>query len=215
MTFRASHVRVANSAIVEHFITKEIIATRGHPEGWYVPIVYETLPKTDEFQYAHPTVRLMGNTAPDENGFFKDCYAMVTYEVADKPLPSLLQAAWGEKIRPTMTAVGQEPAAPEIIEVEPGLLRAIEIQINNYVKQLLNEFAKQRDYDSIESACNYKDSSNQDWALDALVAIEKRDQTWEAVIQLLVDIKAGQKPLIKSFADIRAVMPELVWPTNA
>lgn len=215
MTFRASHVRVANSAIVEHFITKEIIATRGHPEGWYVPIVYEVMPQTGEFEYAHPTIRLMGNTTPDENGFFKDCYAMVTYEVADKPLPSLLQAAWGEKIRPTLVAPGQETQPAEIIEVEPALLRAIEIQVNLYVKQLLNEFAQQRDYDSIESACNYKDSGNQDWALDALVAIEKRDQAWQAVIQLLADIKAGQKPLIKSFADIRAVLPELVWPTNA
>lgn len=215
MTFRASHVRVADSAIVEQFITKEIIATRGHPEGWYVPIVYQALPQAGEFQYACPTTRLMGNTVPDENGFFKDCYAMVTYEVADKPLLSLLQTAWGEKFRSPAVLPNQEPSEVEIIEVEPTLMRAIEIQINNYVKQLLDQFAKQRDYDSIESACNYKDSSNQDWALDALVAIEKRDQTWEAVVQLLVDIKAGQKPLIKSFADIRAVMPELVWPTNA
>ena len=215
MSTRATHVRVADGAIAEYFITLGMIATRGHPEGWYVPIVYEAMPTVGEFEYAHPTMKLIGNVQPDENGFFKDCHVLVTYHVAKKGLLALLQMAWGNNFRPALGMLpGEETQVPPPV-VEAPLMAAIRETVEDEIYKLLDIFAKQKDYRDFKHLSDYKDSNIESWREEALYAIQMRDLVWLDFYKLFDEISANKRPLIKSFAEVKNFLPELVWPVTA
>lgn len=58
-------------------------------------------------------------------------------------------------------------------------------RLKNYVRRYLNESAKEKDYDSIETACSYINSTNPTFALEAQKAIKFRDDVWIKVYELL------------------------------
>lgn len=212
MSARATHVRVADGAIAESFITKEMIATRGHPEGWYVPVVYEAQPTVGRFEYAQPTMKLIGNTQPDENGFFKDCHVLVTYTVAKKNLHGLLHMVWGSNIFRMPGAVEQVEEPMPLVDAD--LLQQIQYAVEDEIYKQLDAFARQKDYRDFKRLTDYKDSTVDAWREEAQYAISLQDLLWLDYYKLFDEIRANKRPMIKSFADVKAVLPELIWPTK-
>lgn len=75
------------------------------------------------------------------------------------------------------------------------------------VETQLNAFAATRGYDSILSACSYKDSAIPQFAADGAYCVELRDQTWAKLYDILADVEAGKRPMPASFDDIAAELP--------
>lgn len=219
MSLKATHVRVADGAIAEQYITKEMIAARGHPEGWYVPIVQEAIPPLDEFHYARPIYKLMGNVTPDENGFFKDCHVQVTFVVQERGLRELLRVVWQDKDpffdSPMHTDMeNKEPVQLMASEIAPAMYKAICAQAKKQTQDLLDQFAKSRDYDSIEKLCSYKDSVIDAWASEAAQGILVRDGTWQAFHEAINAIDKGEVGLFRTFSELRQKFPAAVWETE-
>lgn len=211
MTTRATHVRVADGAIQEAYLTKEMIAVRGHPLGWYVPIVYEVMPQVTEFQFAKPTMRLMGNVQPDVNGFFTDCQVHVTYAVEDKSLQALLRAVFGslafdQKLMPFV-----QPAEAKPVVVSSEMLKAIKAQAKKELEKALDAFAKERDYDNIDRLCSHATSTEPEWQKEALIGVEKRDASWKAFYKLFDGYEADPITLFKTLQEFKAQLPSLTW----
>ena len=86
---------------------------------------------------------------------------------------------------------------------------SIRKSIINQVQARLDNFAKEKGYDSILSACSYKDSTNTIFANEAQIAILARDNTWTALYQVQLDVDNNLIPMPLSIDDIE--LPELKW----
>ena len=85
---------------------------------------------------------------------------------------------------------------------------SIGIAVLNYMDQK----AATREYDNIQSVCTYKDSTVAKYRLEAITAIEFRDNCWLKCEQILAEVEAGTRP-IPTPEEVLAELPDLVWPT--
>jgi hypothetical protein len=127
-----------------------------------------------------------------------------------------------------------DPSKEEIVELEPinsngkwfqawGVKKLSTEQSNEYfikiskeistsLQQLLDHFAKTRGYDSMVSACSYKDSLVKKFATEAKHCIFIRDSAWSKFEEIMADAKAKKRPLPKNLEEIQKEMPSLTWP---
>lgn len=80
------------------------------------------------------------------------------------------------------------------------------------IQQRLDDFARQRNYDGILSACTYATSTVAKFKSEAQACVNLRDATWAAAYEVLASVQAGQRPMPSSLADIEADLPALEWP---
>lgn len=80
------------------------------------------------------------------------------------------------------------------------------------VQARLDEFASERGYNSILSACSYAASPNARFSSDGKYCAEARDATWDKCFSLLDDYDAGLLPGTTE-AEVIAQLPPLNWPT--
>lgn len=80
-------------------------------------------------------------------------------------------------------------------------------------QKYLDTFARTKAYDGILSACTYATSSVPKFKAEGQYCVDARDQVWSALNDLLEEVKAGTKPIPKSFADVVGMLPTLTWPT--
>lgn len=76
----------------------------------------------------------------------------------------------------------------------------------------LDDFARQRNYDNILSACTYATSTVPKFKTEGQACVNLRDATWAAAYDILAKVQAGQRPMPTSIADIEADLPALEWP---
>lgn len=81
------------------------------------------------------------------------------------------------------------------------------------IQQRLDEFARERHYDNILSACTYATSTVAKFKAEGQACVNLRDATWAAAYDILSKVQAGKRPMPTSIADIEADLPALVWPT--
>ena len=94
-------------------------------------------------------------------------------------------------------------------------MAAIRETVEDEIYKLLDIFAKQKDYRDFKHLSDYKDSNIESWREEALYAIQMRDLVWLDFYKLFDEISANKRPLIKSFAEVKNFLPELVWPVTA
>lgn len=75
------------------------------------------------------------------------------------------------------------------------------------VKKHLNETANEKDYDSIENACSYVNSTNPIFSEDAQKAIIFRDNTWNIAYEMLNSDNFSEL----SETDFISMLPNLDW----
>jgi len=77
--------------------------------------------------------------------------------------------------------------------------------------QLLNNFAQQKYYDDINSACSYINSNDEDFKQQGKKAIEVRDMIWKIVDRYCKDIQSNNIPLPTSLSEVDSIFPSLSW----
>lgn len=127
-------------------------------------------------------------------------------EVQPKPTNSWQKIALGE----TVTAVdGQWYLYNTLIDYTHEEFAST---LLTYVRTQLDNFAKERGYDSILSACSYATSLVPTYAVEGQHCVGIRDTTWDEVATYLENIVSGSEPMPSSYADVTARLPALVWP---
>lgn len=103
-------------------------------------------------------------------------------------------------VPPDSVLVG-EVATPEMIK--DSIIKA--------AQHSLDDFAKQKGYDSLLSATSYANSSIPSFMEDAKRAILLRDQTWAKLYEIMDEVKNGTRPMPESFETIKSELPDLRW----
>ena len=87
-------------------------------------------------------------------------------------------------------------------------------QLDSMVEYRLDNFAKEKKYANIVSACSYATSSNPTFAAEAAYCVKMRDETYAKCYELINDIlpkvQAGLRP-IPEWEEIEAQLPVLSW----
>jgi hypothetical protein len=99
-------------------------------------------------------------------------------------------------------------------ELASESIRAQKALIDHIIHQTqmkLDDFAKIRNYDNIQSACTYASSSISKFKEEGQRCIDLRDQTWSTLYTILDDVNSGVTPFPTSFDDIQPLLPELSW----
>ena len=81
----------------------------------------------------------------------------------------------------------------------------------NAVGKYLDELAQERDYDSILSLCTYAVSSSPARKAEGEAGIVCRDDAWDHVDQVLVDI-VGKTRLTPTVDELLSELPTIQWP---
>lgn len=97
----------------------------------------------------------------------------------------------------------EAPASPERPLTERDYSREIQAH--------LDATAKQRQYDSIQTAVGYRDSANPRWAAEAQALFAWRDAVWIYAFAELDKVQNGLRPA-PTVSEFLAEMPAMVWP---
>jgi hypothetical protein len=133
--------------------------------------------------------------------YFKD------YDRATQRLTSVEPYIEGESV----FAVTVEALSAE--EVTALAEAAVQNTLKGYaaaVQNKLNEVSRERDFDSIEDAVSYANSTNTTWAAEAQAAIAWRDAVWAEYYTLADKIKSGEEAImdVNGFIDS---LPVINW----
>ena len=86
--------------------------------------------------------------------------------------------------------------------------------LDSMVEKRLDDFAKEKKYANIVSACSYATSSNPTFSAEAAYCVKMRDETYAKCYELINDIlpkvQAGLRP-IPEWDEIEAQLPVLSW----
>ena len=84
-------------------------------------------------------------------------------------------------------------------------------ELTNVVQIYLDKKAREKNYDSILSACSYANSTNPKFKDEALAYITFRDNAWTTCYQILADVQSGTREIPTS-VELLAELPALVLP---
>ena len=79
------------------------------------------------------------------------------------------------------------------------------------VQKRLDEWARQRGYESILSLCTYATSTVPRFQIEGQRGVEVRDTCWQFGYSLLAKVEAGQAP-IPSEDELLQMLPPMEWP---
>lgn len=78
-------------------------------------------------------------------------------------------------------------------------------------QRLLDNFAKERGYDGILSACTYATSATERFRVEGQRCVELRDAMWAKLYEILGQVESGARALPANFEDIATELPALTW----
>ena len=97
--------------------------------------------------------------------------------------------------------------------VKPTLSAAdVQAEVTKKTQERLDNFARQRGYDGILSACTYVGSAIPKFNDEGIAARNARDMTWAALYGIMQDIMDGKRQMISSYEEIEGELPACVWP---
>lgn len=114
------------------------------------------------------------------------------------------QAA-GAEIRPDASG------RPEAVTVVPQTLEQWSAHAASLIVGVMDAKARERRYDSIQTAVTYRDDPNPVFAAEAQALFAWRSAVWTAAFAILAEVEAGTRPF-PGEADFLAELPPLVWP---
>lgn len=102
--------------------------------------------------------------------------------------------------------------AEAAVQAAADAAAALQKSIVEATQQRLDDFAKERGYDGILSACTYASSAVPKFQTEGQYCANSRDDTWATLYAILGEVQAGTRAVPTGFGDIEADLPELLWP---
>lgn len=99
--------------------------------------------------------------------------------------------------------------AEEQLVRDEDLLRSIK----RALQQHLDQFAQQRDYTNMLSACTYATSTIPKYRMEGQACVEQRDAVYLCAFELLAEVQAGTRPRMTP-EEVLAALPPLTWPSE-
>ena len=87
-------------------------------------------------------------------------------------------------------------------------------RIIDYIQYKLDEFAKEKGYDSILSAVSYSTSDIPKFKAEGIYAKKLRDSVWNKANELFNEFKSEQWETIPTMSEIIQELPEIKWPNE-
>lgn len=194
MSDQELYARVRDGEVIEFPVLKQHIENRAHPMEWYVLCKQDKVPDISKYEYLVQKPEVVGRDV------------VVRYTVHELDLFGLYNFVYPER-----RLLTDEVELKDISEVEPALVRKISEKIDQHIQKRLEEFAAERGYGSLVSACSYANSTIEKFANEGRRCVELRDQCWAALYQKLDDITSGREKVPATPQEIMAVIPALTW----
>jgi hypothetical protein len=186
--------RVKGNVILEYPITSEEIHNRKIPFSSFVNVVYLNNPKVEDHQTYDVQKAVVG----------KEVH--VTFVVRNMTLDELLtyllvreKQTNREATRVSLSNVTMEDAQ--------AVSQATEVEA---VKRL-NELARSRRYDSIDSAASFRDSHIEKFRDEAARMIYLRSQLFADLEQYETKVLTGELPVPRSASEVFSHLVPIVW----
>jgi hypothetical protein len=188
------YARVENGAVVEYPVLPIHIENRGQPLDWYTEVQFAAKPEVPEFFSLKETLTVKGSEV------------FASYEVVAIPLDTILGNLWsvGDILDPN-------PANVVIGDVPQATIERVTQLARDQAQKELDDFAKEKMYDGILSACSYSTSTNSAFGAEGQRAVQVRDSYWSGLYGYLDNVKAGVNPVPKGWKDIKDQLPPLAW----
>ena len=125
-----------------------------------------------------------------------------THRVVNDALPTLINGAW------ILNKSIIEMAQDEKDAYRVKTVREYELAVQRH----MDEKVKEREYDSMISACTYASSNNLKYGPEGQACLNWRDSVWDKCYEVLGEVDAGtrQPPTID---ELIAELPTLTWPS--
>lgn len=163
------------------------------------------------------TGKLAGVTLARER-FNQDIPQTIQVDGVDVPNPALIETDndyVAYVLNSAMESWAKTYVAGYVPEAAPTEMTPEElIKMGEDAVQLrLDNFARERGYGSILSACTYVTSTSPRFAADGQKCVEVRDATWLACYEILGAVMAGARTM-PSLSELMAELPVLAWPVE-
>lgn len=101
---------------------------------------------------------------------------------------------------------GNTPLPADVETPQQAFLR-----LQAVVQKRLDEWARERGYESIQSLCTYATSTVPKFQAEGQRGVEVRDTCWQFGYSLLAQVEAGQTP-IPTEDELLQMLPPMEWP---
>jgi len=104
------------------------------------------------------------------------------------------------------------PDASCILTADQRLAEAVAVALDTYrsaIRNLIDNKASERQYDSGATLASYVNSTNEQWAAEALAFVAWRDQVWVYALAELNKVRSGEReqPSVEDFLN---ELPEFI-----
>lgn len=185
------------STIIEYPVLALNIRNRAHPFDWYTRVSFEVKPTTPEFHTLKENLKIV------------DTVVLASYEIVADTLDQILSNV--QRVKQEQTPMGQAVGPVLFSDLDPATVNRIVKLGKDHVQNLMDEFARLKEYDGIGAACSYKDSTVSSFKADSEKCILIRDTAWINLYTYFADITSGEKAVPKSSAEITQVIPAMAW----
>jgi len=96
--------------------------------------------------------------------------------------------------------------------LQEEFLASTKSRLTSVIQSMLDETAKERNYDSILSLCTYATSPTAKFAAEGQAGVAWRDEVWAKGYSILADVEGGNRA-IPTADELPAELPDFVWPT--
>lgn len=188
------YCRVVDGKVTEAFVTEDVIAERGHPLDWYVPILTYTTATVPDYHVGYW-------------GFYIKPEGIDAKRLHRQPtITEALNFVWQD---PQDAKLRREHVI--YTDIPSELLKVMETVIKTNVQVSLDRFAKARGYDSAADAIKFVGSHVANFDREARVCRYLTAQAWSSLYAYLSKVASGELPVPANSKQILDQLPALNW----
>ena len=95
--------------------------------------------------------------------------------------------------------------------IQEEFLASTKSRLTSAIQSMLDDKAKERNYDSILSLCTYATSPTAKFSDEGQAGVSWRDEVWAKGYAILADVESGSRA-IPTVDELLAELPNFVWP---